>query len=145
MVTGITASGSGIGQIFFLIISVILLLTVNTGGVIFPQMFKLIDRFGFAKGIRILVAVIAVFLVIACGLGIPKPSQKHASLGPIMKASTWISTKAMKNVPYMLYTASMWLAFAGYYPVAYHLAEWADERREPGSFEGYWFIAILNG
>lgn len=116
------------------------------GGVVFPPTFSfLVNRFGFSVGLQILAGIIGLVAATACALGIPNPEAKKLVLGPFRKADTWVRSNPFKNRSYRFFCAAMWLSFAGYYPLSYHIAEWAEPKRESTGFPTYWFLAILNG
>lgn len=118
----------------------------SPGGVLYPPAVSfLISRFGFSVGIQVLAGITVLVAATACVLGIPNPQAKKLAMGPIWKANTWVSSTPFKNRSYRFYCVAMWLSFAGYYPLSYHVAEWAETKRESVRFPTYWFIAILNG
>lgn len=110
-----------------------------------PAISFLISRFGFSVGVQILAGITGLMATTACVLGIPNPEAKKLILGPIREMKTWISPFPFKNRSYRFFCAAMWLSIAGYYPLSYHIAEWAEPKRRSGGFPTYWFIAILNG
>lgn len=118
----------------------------NIGGICFPPLFMFLEaRYGFPNGVRILAGISSSLALIACFLGLPSPGLKSHHLGPVLKLSTWIKVAAFKTLSYDLYCVSIWFTYSGYYPIAYHLINWAESKRFPQRFEKFWFLVMLNG
>lgn len=116
------------------------------GGVIYPPIFSyLTKKYGFSTSVQVIAGITGVLVFIACILGMPKSAIMKPKLGAVWKANTWIRMDALRNTSYMLQCASMCFAFAGYYPLSYHVAEWAESRILTRGFSTYWFIAMMNG
>lgn len=116
------------------------------GGVIYPPILSfLTKKFGFSTSVRIMAGITGLMVLAACVLAKPKPAIKKPKLGPVWKANTWIRADALKSTSHILLCASMWFSFAGYFPLAFHVAEWAESKRLARGFPAYWFVAMVNG
>ena len=112
----------------------------------YPPIFSSLTRkLGFPTAVQIIGGITAGLVLAACVLGKPKHTIKKPKLGPVWKANTWIQMDAVKNTSYVLLCVSMWFSFAGFYPLAFHVAEWAKSQRLARGFPTYWFIAMMNG
>ena len=101
----------------------------------------LIQNNGFAKGIRILSAAIAVLSLVAFVFGGPPPQTKRSPLDNVRSIRCWVRCEALRNRAFLCFTAGIAAVFFGYSPLLFHVNVWAEQEK----LKMVWFLVIMNG
>ncbi|CAF9918312.1 MAG: hypothetical protein ALECFALPRED_000642 [Alectoria fallacina] len=115
------------------------------GGLAYPLATSyFITEHGFPAGIRLVSAIIGGVSAMCFIFGASNPATKRRPLSYVFKMSTWIDAKAFKNLLYLTYSVGVGFTFLAFYPLLFHITEWAERER----FEGIkvvWFLTMVNG
>lgn len=110
----------------------------TTGGMIIPGIFSgLLPRIGFPWTVRVLAFITLAFQVVSFALARTRiPPRRTGAL---------VEWAAFKEVPYVLFTISVFLSFWSIYPAYYYVGEYATSVIKIPQTASFHLLIVMNG
>jgi MFS family permease len=110
----------------------------TTGGMIIPGLFSaLLPRIGFAWTVRVLGFITLAFQVVSFALARTRiPPRKTGAL---------VDWAAFREMPYVLFTISVFLSFWSIYPAYYYVGEYATSVIRVSQSTSFHLLIVMNG
>ncbi|KAJ5168598.1 uncharacterized protein N7482_004192 [Penicillium canariense] len=111
----------------------------SVGAVIFPVMFRQLQpRIGFAWAVRSIGFVTLLMAIVACTILCRQPPLKT-------RARSLIDWTAFRDMPFMLFSASLTCVMLAYYVPIFYVATYARTVIQTTASLSFYMVAIVNG
>lgn len=111
----------------------------SIGSVLYPIVFeRLQPQIGFPWTVRVMAFIALATLAISI-------ATLRSRLPPSKKARALLDLSAFKNIPFVLFSSGMFLAFVGLYIPIFYIISWAQVHIRTERNLSFYMLSVLNG